>query len=278
MPSYDFSDTVVFVTGAGRGQGRSHAVQYAEHGADVVVTDICETLSSPHYEFSNREDLEETASLVREHDRESLALEVDVRDEADVKAAVDTAIEKFGRIDVLANNAGMMTMGGLLDIEETTWNETVDTVLKGVWICSKHVGAHMVERGEGGKIVNTGSASAIVGFPHMGHYAAAKHGVMGLTKTLALELAEHDINVNAVCPSAVETMVTSGIIDAHGDEAISTITDIAGPANVMTWAQSGEEELLSVNDVTEAYLWLSSDAARYVTGTAIVIDAGFTAK
>jgi len=274
MPSYDFSDTVVFVTGAGRGQGRSHAVQFAEHGADVIVTDICETLSSPHYEFSTREDLEETASLVRERGGESLALEVDVRDEAEVKAAVDAAIEKFGRIDVLANNAGMMTMGELLDIEEITWNETVDTILKGVWLCSKHVGSHFVERGEGGKIVNTGSASAIVGFPHMGHYAAAKHGVMGLTKTLALELAEHDVNVNAVSPTAANTALMDGMLAAGDEDLLEAADALAGPSNILT----PDDPLIEPQDITEAVLWLSSDAARFVTGTHLDVDAGYTAK
>ena len=278
MVEYDFNGQVAFVTGGARGQGRSHAVRYAEHGADVVVADICETVSSSQYDFGSREDLDETARLVEAEGGEVLAIEMDTRDEAEVERAVGEALDEFGRIDVLANNAGMWNVGQLLEIDERTWDETIDTNLKGTWLCAKHVGKYMADRGEGGKIVNTASATASIGFYGGGHYAASKNAVLGLTKTLALELAEHDINVNAVCPSAVASPMSSGIAENVGHEAFDDVLEFTGPLNVLTRSQTGEDELLDVEDATEAYMWLSSDASRYVTGASIVIDAGFTAK
>jgi SDR family mycofactocin-dependent oxidoreductase len=274
MPEYDFSGQTAFVTGAGRGQGRSHAVAYAEHGADVVVTDLCQSLSTVPYDLSTRSDLEETVELVRETGQEALGIEMDVRDEADVEAAVDRAVDEFGRIDILANNAGVNSSGGMLDLDEATWDEMIDTNLKGVWLVSKHVGQHLVDRGGGGKIVNTSSNFGFTAAPGMGHYVATKHGVIGLTKTLALELAEHDVNVNAVAPTAVDTDLIQGMFDVVGEDMMEQVDGLAGPSNLF----EPDDPLIEPQDVTEAFLWLSSDAARYVTGTHLAVDAGYMAK
>jgi NAD(P)-dependent dehydrogenase (short-subunit alcohol dehydrogenase family) len=252
-------------------------VAYAEHGADVVVVDSCETVSSSQYEFATEADLEETVESVEEQGQEAIGIQADVRDENDVEAAVDRAVGEFGRIDVLANNAGVWSVSPLLEMDEAMWDQTIDTNLKGTWLCSKHVGQHMVDRGGGGKIVSTASATAFIGFYKGGHYAASKRGIVGLTKTLALELAEHDVNVNAVCPSAVASPMAQGISENVGHEVFEEILGFTGPLNLLPHDE-GTGGLLDVQDATEAYLWLSSDASRYVTGTEIVIDGGFTAK
>jgi len=146
MAEYDFDGRVAFVTGAARGQGRSHALRFAENGAGVVATDVCETTDEPRYELSGREQLEET---VEERGRDGLAVEVDVSDEGEVEGAVGEALDVFGRIDFLANNAGVAPIDLLMDLDEETWDFALDVNLKGTWLCAKHVGNHMIERGEG---------------------------------------------------------------------------------------------------------------------------------
>jgi len=273
MPEYDFSGKVAFVTGAAREQGRSHAQHYARHGADVVVTDIGENMGTVPYDLGTTDELEETASLVEDEGQEALAVQMDVREEAQVEAAVEQAVDEFGRIDVLANNAGIATVSDLVEMDEELWDEMLDTNLKGVWLCAKHVGKHFVDRGDGGKIVSTSSIYGKVAGPGSGHYIAAKHGVIGLTKTLALELAEYDVNVNAVCPTGVDTPMIAGVTEAYGEESLETATEMTGPWNVF-----GDGGMIEARDITEAYMWLSSDAARYVTGIALPVDAGMLAK
>lgn len=273
MPEYDFGGQVAFVTGAARGQGESHAVNYAQNGADVVVIDICGDIESNPYGLGTKDDLEETASRIEDEGQKALALEVDVSDEDAVESAVDEAVDEFGKIDILANNAGIWNMSDLVQMDEQMWDELLDTNLKGIWLCSKFVGKHFIERGDGGKIVSTSSTAGLVGIAGGGHYVAAKHGVIGLTKTLALELAEYDVNVNAVAPTGVDTPLVAGMMEAYGEETMDEMGAMAGPFNVID-----QGEMVDAQDITEAYLWLSSAAARYVTGITLPVDAGFTAK
>jgi len=273
MLSYDFEGKVAFVTGAARGQGRSHAVHYAEHGADVVAMDLCGNKSTVPYGMGTRDDLEKTVREVEQRGSEALPVEGDVTREADIEAAVERAIKEFGRVDFLANNAGIMTIGDGIDLDEQTWTETLETNLKGVWLCSKHVGTHMIDRGVEGSIVSTASNSALVGMPKLSHYAASKHGVVGLTKTLALELADYGINVNCVCPSGADTEMIHGSIEAVDGSPFERMTEMGGPNNVFD-----PDELIPPEAVTNAYMWLSSDASEYVTGIALPVDAGYTAK
>jgi len=273
MVDYDFGGQVAFVTGAAHGQGESHAQHYAKHGADVVVTDICEDIESNPYPMGTSDELRETADLVEDEGGEALTIEMDVRAESEVEAAVEEAVDEFGKIDILANNAGIWNMSDLTQMDERQWDELVDTNLKGVWLCSKHVGQHFVERGDGGKIVSTSSTAGFTGIAGGGHYVAAKHGINGLTKTLALELAEYDVNVNAVAPTGVDTPLVAGMTEAYGEETMDEMGQMSGP-----WNLFGDGGLVDARDITEAYLWLSSDAARYVTGTTLKVDAGFTAK
>ncbi|RDZ97012.1 SDR family mycofactocin-dependent oxidoreductase, partial [Haloferax sp. Atlit-6N] len=181
--------------------------------------------------------------------------------------------DEMGKIDFLANNAGIESIADGVEMDEMTWDEMIDTNLKGVWLCSKHVGQHFIERGDGGNIVSTSSTAGQVGIPGNAHYVSAKHGVVGLTKTLALELAEYDVNVNAVCPTGVSTPMVDGVLEAYGEEALEEATEMTGPWNIF-----GDGGMIDAADISEAYMWLSSDAARYVTGTALAVDAGLMAK
>jgi SDR family mycofactocin-dependent oxidoreductase len=271
-PEYDFDGRVAFVTGAGRGQGRSHAVEYAKHGADVVVTGGSRDIETSPYALATRDDLEETVRLVEAAGGRALPVRLDVRDEREVERAVGEALDEFGRVDVLANNAGLWNVVDLVEMDDRQWTELVDTNLKGAWLCAKHVGKHFVDRGDGGKIVSTASTAAIVGARGSGHYTASKHGLVGLTKTLALELAEYDVNVNCVAPTGVDTPMIDGILETLGEAALETVSDPSGSMNVI------DGRLIDPIDVSEAYMWLSSDAARYVTGAVLPVDAGMTAK
>jgi len=274
MPEYDFSGQVAFVTGAAHGQGESHAKHYAKHGADVVAIDVCANKATVDYDLGTTDELEDTAEKVREHGGDVLTVEADVSSEAAVEAAVEEAIDEFGQIDILANNAGIESMAAATKMDERMWDELIDTNLKGVWLCAKHVGKHFIDRGEGGKIVNTASVSGMTGVPtENAHYVASKWGIRGLTKTLALELAEYGVNVNAVAPGAIDTPMVDGMIEAYGEEALSGSEELGGPFNIFD-----SDEMIESRDITEAYLWLSSDAARYVTGITLPVDAGFTAK
>jgi SDR family mycofactocin-dependent oxidoreductase len=272
VPRYDFDGQVAFVTGAGRGQGRSHAEHYASHGADVVLVGGAKEIETSQYTLATPDQLHETADLVEDEGQEALVVRADVRDEAAVESAVAEAIEEFGRIDVLANNAGIWNVADLVCMDERRWDELVNSNLKGAWLCAKHVGRHFLERGDGGKMVSTASTAGLVGAKGCGHYAAAKHGVVGLTKALALELAPHGVNVNAVAPTGVATPMIDGILESVGEEALASVSDASGSMNVI------DGQLLDPRDVSEAYVWLSSDAARYVTGITLPVDAGMLAK
>jgi SDR family mycofactocin-dependent oxidoreductase len=265
MAEYDFDGWVAFVTGAAREQGRSHALRYAENGADVVAADICETTDESTYELGDETELDETVRLVEERGQQALGVQMDVSDET----GVEQALAEFGRIDFLANNAGVAPVSGLMDLDEETWDHALDVNLKGMWLCAKHVGQHMVERGDGGRIVNTSSTAGMVASRGLGHYTAAKHGVLGLTKTLAMELAQHDVTVNAVCPTAVDTPMTGGIVESIGEE-MAEIAEQSGPDNVLG-------EIIQPKDVSAAFMWLSSDDAQFVTGIALPVAAGATA-
>jgi len=277
VPEYDFVGQNVFVTGAARGLGRSHARRFAKAGADLVLADSCTPEAGEQYLLASRADLDETASMVETTGSEALVLELDVREKEAVERAVSRATTELDGIDVLVNNAGVWSVAATSEMTESTFDRVVETDLKGTWLCSKYVGRHMrgreaKAREDAGAIVNTASVAGHVGTRNSSHYAAAKHGVVGLTKSMALELAEYAVTVNAVCPTGADTPLVEGIVESQGESTLEQVSDLSGSMNLL------DEQLLSPDAVSEAVLWLASDATRYVTGASLPVDAGMLAK
>lgn len=271
-PVYEFDGSVVFVTGAARGLGRAIARRFAASGADIVLADVCADLPANPYGLATDDDLRETARLVEREGTDALALEVDVRDAAAVESAVDRSVDHFGGIDVLVSNAGIWNVEDAVELSEDRWDEVVETNLQGTWNCLEHVGGYMVEADSGGRVVCTSSIGGHVGTAGAAHYAAAKHGVVGLVESAAVDLAADGVRVNAVTPTGMDTPMIDETVERVGEEPLERVSDACGSMNVL------DGDLLDPADVAEAYLWLASDAARYVTGVTLPVDAGALAK
>jgi (+)-trans-carveol dehydrogenase len=267
---------VAFITGAARGQGRSHAVRLAQEGADIVALDICQDVETVPFAGATEADLQETVKAVEALDRRIVAQQADVRDLAAVQRVVDEGLSQFGHIDIVCANAGILSITPVLDVTEEQWDTVVDINLTGVWKTVKAAAPAMVERGQGGSIILTSSAAGLIAYPNLGHYTAAKHGVTGLMRALAVELAPHRIRVNSVHPTTVDTpMVDNPAIRElfTGDPQIGRdeAAEAFKPLNALPvpWVEAV--------DISNAVLYLASDEARYVTGTTMVVDAGATA-
>ena len=267
---------VALITGGARGQGRSHAVTLAREGAEIVICDIGRDVPTVPYPMGTSTQMQETVRLVEELDHRCLAIEADVRDAQQIRGVVDRTIAEFGKLDILVANAGIFSFSTIAEMSDQTWNEMIDTNLKGVFHCLRAVVPHMIGRGYG-RIVATSSMAGRAGFGNIGHYAAAKWGVIGLVKSLAMEVAPHGITVNAVCP----TMVNTDMI--HNDAAYRLfVPEIEQPTDEQT-----RESFASLNpipvpwvepqDVSNAIAYLVSDDARYVTGDAMPVAAGMNA-
>ena len=267
---------VAFITGAARGQGRSHALTLAREGADIVALDICEDIETNPYSLARPEDLEETRRLVEATGRRCLTMVADVRDGKAMDAAAAEALDTFGQIDIALGNAGIMPIRPTWEATEQEWRDTLDVNVIGVWHTCRVVIPSMMERRQG-KIVLTGSTCAFKGFPNLGAYVAAKHGVNGLMRTLAVELAPWRIRVCSVNPAPVKT-------DMVLNDTLKTLFAGDGPplSDEEYLAMQGKPNLFPVvlepSDVSNAILYLVSDAARYVTGVALPVDAGFLEK
>lgn len=264
---------VALITGAARGQGRSHAVRLAEEGADIIAVDACEQIDTVHYPMSTLEDLQETARLVEERGRRIVARRADVRDFRVLSAAVDAGLRELGRIDIVCANAGI----GAQEVDvpawkmsEERWRDVIDVNLTGVWLTVKAAVPSMIDRGEGGSIIITSSTAGLRGMAQLADYAASKHGLVGLMRTLAQELAQYSIRVNTVHPTGVKTPMIE-------NEAMQVFID-ANPAMVENLANMLPVETLESIEISNAVLWLASDAARYVTAITLPVDAGFTQK
>jgi SDR family mycofactocin-dependent oxidoreductase len=272
---------VALVTGAGRGQGRSHAVRLASEGADVIAVDLCvadglETLS---YSLSTEDDLDETIQMIEATGRRAVKAIADVRSLSQMQQAVETGLAELGKIDIVCANAGIGTWAVVWEMTEQQWNEMIDVNLTGVFNTVRAALPSMVERGEGGSLVLTSSTAGLRAYANTAHYTAAKHGVIGLMKVLTQECGPHGIRVNAVCPTTVRTPLV--INDATfqlfaPDIADPTEDDVREPFEGLNILPN--VAWIEPNDVSDAVLFLCSDAAKFITGVALPVDAGNTVK
>jgi (+)-trans-carveol dehydrogenase len=269
---------VAFITGAARGQGRSHAVRLAKEGADIIALDICGKVDTSVAEPSTLEDLAETVRLVEEQDRRIIARQADVRDYATLKAVVDEGVAELGRLDIVCANAGMWSYGLIEDTEEVAWQEIIDICLTGVWHTVKAAIPHLKSGGRGGSIIITSSAAGLKAYANCGAYVAAKHGVVGIMKTMAIELAPFDIRSNSVHPSNVDTalIMNQRTYDLFRPDLTNpTYEDVLEGFKSMVLLPTS---FVSTNDVSDAVLFLASDESRYVTGLTMTVDAGLVTK
>jgi SDR family mycofactocin-dependent oxidoreductase len=269
-----FEGKAALITGAARGQGRSHAVALAREGANIAICDIVEQIDTVPYGLSAPSDLEETKRLCEAEGAKVVAERADVRKYAEVKAFADKAIDEFGQIHILIPNAGIFTFGTLTEMSEEMFNDMIDTNLRGCWHVIKAVVPNMAEH-QYGRVVIIGSSSSLIGYPNVGHYTAAKHGVLGLTKSLAVEQAANGITVNCVCPTGVRTMMLEN----------EAAWQLVNPDNPTREGAMQNFQLMNAiprpwlepEDVTKLVLFLASDDSMYMTGGEVKIDMGLTA-
>jgi SDR family mycofactocin-dependent oxidoreductase len=271
---------VAFITGAARGQGRSHAVRLAQEGADIIAVDACRAVSgSDQIAPSTPEDLARTADLVTGLGRRVVTAEVDVRDGDELRAAVNGGVEQLGRLDIVVANAGIGNGGDTLaETSEQDWSTMIDINLSGVWKTVKVAVPHLISGNRGGSIILTSSVGGLKAYPNIGHYVAAKHGVVGLMRAFAVELGEHSIRVNSVHPTNVNTpmFMNSGTMTMFRPDLDNPgPDDLAAVAKLMHVLPVGWVE---PEDISNAVLFLASDEARYVTGLPLTVDAGSTLK
>lgn len=261
------------VTGAARGQGRSHAVTLAQHGADVVAIDIGTDVATVPYPQGREEQLESLAAEVAALGRRALTRVCDVRSSEGLSDVVDEAIAEFGQLDIVVANAGVWNLGRLWEISEGEWHDVVDVNLTGAWRTIKAVAPHMIERGTG-SIVLVSSINGLEGGDGYAHYTAAKHGVLGLMKTAALEFAPHSVRCNAICPGIIGTEMNNwqGARNFMAGHDHGTAEDRrSGAAH---WSALAGRNLLPPQSTSNAVLWLASEEASDVTGVALPVDGG----
>ena len=253
MTERRFAGKVALVTGAGSGIGRATAIAFAAEGASVVLADI-DTVGN-----------EETARLVAEHSGRVLSMKCDVTSSSDIQAVIEQTVQEFGRLDVAFNNAGIeQPPAPLVDISENEWSRLLDIDLRSAFLCMKYEIPSMLEHG-GGSIVNTSSGAGVVGIRGQAAYVAAKHGLIGLTKSAALDYAAQGVRVNAICPGIIETPM----MDRFSGGTPEGRDRVIGQEPV---GRMGRPE-----EIASAVLWLSSDLGAFATGHAMVIDGGQTA-
>jgi (+)-trans-carveol dehydrogenase len=265
---------VAFVTGVARGQGRSHAVRLAEEGADIVGVDIASQIATVPFPMATPDDLAETVKQVEGLDRRIVAAKVDVRDYDALKVALDDGVARLGRLDIVAANAGIGSFAKAEQLTERAWRDVIDVNLTGVWHTCKAAIPHLQAAG-GGSIVITSSLGGLKGFQNVAHYVAAKHGLVGLMRTLANELAPDMVRVNTVHPTNVNTDLLHNqaayrvfLPDHQGDITREEVAPAFQTLHALPipWVESV--------DVSNALLFLASDEARYVTGVTLPVDAG----
>ena len=264
-----FEGRVALVTGAAHGQGRAAALAFAREGAHLAALDVARPLDYPGYAMGSPGELASLQEACEALGASCLTFAADVRDGAAVAGAVEETVARLGAVDVLFNNAGICAYGLAHELTEAAWDATIDVNLKGAWVVASKVIPHMVRR-RSGVIVNNCSVAGLRGMARLSHYAASKWGVMGLTKSWAIELAPHGVRVVAVCPTGVDTPMNDGLAALEGSTPREIAERSAGNLLPVPWIEP--------EDVAQAVLYLASDAARYVTGSALAVDAGLLTR
>lgn len=268
---------IALITGAARGQGRSHALRLAEEGADIIPVDLCAPVESAPYAMATEDDLATTVREVERRGRRAVSAQADVRDPGALEAAVKQGVEELGGLDIVSLNAGICSFGEVLELPKQTWQEMIEINLNGAFNTVQAAVPHIVERKRGGSVIFTASIAGLEAVGGIGHYNASKHGIIGLMRTLAIELAPEYIRVNAVCPGNVDT-------DMIQNEACMklfmpelehpTREDAERPDSIYREINAIPIPWLDSADVTNAVLFLASDESRYITGVALPVDAG----
>jgi SDR family mycofactocin-dependent oxidoreductase len=270
---------VVVITGAARGQGRAHAVRFAEEGADVIAMDICRDVETVDYPGARPEDLAETVAAVEDLDRRIVATETDVRDRQAVEDALRGGVEELGRLDAVIANHGIASFVPAREISREAWTTMIDTNLGGVWNVCQAALPYLIDSGRGGAIVFTSSAASYVGFANCAHYSAAKAGLVGLMQSLAVELGPHKIRVNTIHPGTVDTPMaindqTFELFMPGAGMRASSAEDRAKFGAVYQTLNAMDIPWLEAEDLANAAVYLCSDMGRYVTGVQLPVDAG----
>jgi SDR family mycofactocin-dependent oxidoreductase len=260
---------VAFITGAARGQGRSHALRLAEEGADIIGVDLCgPPVDNLPYPPATPDDLKETVRQVETLDRRIVAAQVDTRDRAGLQQALQDGVAQLGHLDVVVANAGICIPAGWDEVTPQVWQDTIDVNLTGVWNTVSLAAPHLVDHG-GGSIIITSSAAGLKGLPFLAPYVASKHGVVGIMRALAHELAEHNIRVNTIHPTGVDTPM------GQGQEHMFALIN-SKPKLAPMFTNSLPVEVTQPVDISNAVLFLASDESRYVTALTFTVDAGNT--
>jgi SDR family mycofactocin-dependent oxidoreductase len=269
MSDNSLAGKVAFVTGAAHGQGRATALALARAGAHVVALDVCKPLEYPGYPLAQPSDLQSLAEECQSLGVTCLAFPGDVRDDTAIRAAVEGAQERLGRVDILFNNAGICGYGLAHELSEDAWDAMLDINLKGAWLVARRVIPLMI-RQQSGVIINNSSIAGLRGMARLSHYAASKWGLVGLTKSWALELARYNIRVVSIHPTGVNTPMNDGLAALEGATPAEIAERSAGNLLLVPWIEP--------EDVAAAVLFLASDQARFITGSQFVLDAGLLTR
>ncbi len=275
----EFKGKVVLVTGAARGQGREHAIKFAEIGASIVALDSCSSISTVPYALATKDDLEETGRLIRAIGGTVVPVEADVRDFPAVLEGVSRAVRTLGRLDIAVANAGINSaFNPVENVDEEAWDDVIDVNLKGVWHTCKCAIPLIKEHGDGGSLILISSVAGLKGIENEAAYVASKHGLIGLMRTMAKELAPHGIRVNSIHPT---TVMTDMINNEHlfklfrPDLPEPSLDDVKG---LMVEVNSLPTPWIESSDVAEAATFLASARARFITGVVLPVDAGAMLK
>lgn len=261
----DFTGKVAFITGAAHGQGRATALLLAKEGANIVAFDVAKKIEYPAYTFGTSDELISLQEEIKAFGQKTLLVTGDVRDTKAVEAAVTQAIETFGKIDILFNNAGICAYASIDKMTDEEWDSMIDINLKGPFNVTRSVSAHMI-KAKSGVIINNSSVMGLRGGNRLSHYSASKWGLTGLTKSWAIELAPHNIRVLSIHPTGVNTPMNDGLAEMEGATPLEIAERSAGNLQPVPWIET--------EDVAQLVAYLASDKARYATGGQFVLDAG----